>query len=131
MEPMGDRGSGSRPPGISSRFGVATRGAVHVITFTRGDLLDAHDIAQLGEDLVAYARLQGEPRLVVDMENVNQLSSAALSMIVTLKSNVEGLGGRLRLAAVGPEPRRVLRLSTLDEVIEVHTTVDDAVASLS
>ena len=69
--------------------------------------------------------------MVLDLTNIAHLSSAALSMLVTLKTTLEQADGRLCLACAGPEIMRVLRLCTLDEVVDILPDVDEAVERLS
>jgi len=117
-----DKPSSDVPPhagAASARFTSELRNGVHLITFSRGD------------DLTAFARTVETPRLVIEMDKVNHLSSAALGMLITLKSTVEGRGGKICLANLKDELWQIFKLTKLHKVIKIHDSTEAAVNSLS
>ena len=112
--------------GASSNFSVSLRDGIHVINFSRGDVLDAYYIEQLGDDMVGYAKKHDKPRILVDMASINHLSSAALGMLVTLKSNVDAVDGRLCLSGIQHDLMQIFKLTKLNKVLEIHETADGA-----
>jgi anti-sigma B factor antagonist len=116
--------------GASSNFSVSLRDGIHVINFSRGDVLDAYYIEQLGEDLVDYAKKNDSARILVDMASINHLSSAALGMLVTLKSNVDAVSGRLCLSGIQHDLMQIFKLTKLNKVLEIHETLDGALAAM-
>ena len=120
-------GGGDAP---SSNFAVSLRDGIHVINFSRGDVLDAYYIEQLGDDMVEYAKKHDNPRILVDMASINHLSSAALGMLVTLKSNVDAVGGRLCLSGIQHDLMQIFKLTKLNKVLEIHETADGALNAM-
>ncbi len=110
----------------SEKFSATLRGNVHVITLSKGNVLDAFEIDALGKELQAYIQSAGTPNLVVDLSNVHHLSSAALGMLVTLKSNADAHGGGLHLANVRDDLKKIFKITKLHKVLKIHKDVDAA-----
>jgi anti-anti-sigma factor len=68
----------------------------------------------------------GHHQLVVDLSGVPGIDSAGIRALVRGHTSALRLGGRLRLAALSPAVERVLELSHLLPVFEVHETTDAA-----
>jgi anti-sigma B factor antagonist len=87
------------------------------------DLYNASDVAAaLGE--VADA----EPtRVVIDLTDVEFVDSTALGTLVAARQRLGN--GRLVLAAAGPDVRRALEVSGLDQHFALSDSVDAAFAS--
>jgi anti-anti-sigma factor len=68
----------------------------------------------------------GHHQLVVDLGGVPAIDSAGIRALVRGHTSALRLGGRLRLAALSPPVERVLELSHLLPVFEVHETADAA-----
>jgi anti-sigma B factor antagonist len=115
----------------SARFSSQRHGHVRVVTLSRSDVLDAVYIDQLGEDLQKHARGGGDkPRIVLDLGNVNHLSSAALGMFLVLKNTVEARGGGLCIANVKGDLMQVFKLTKLHKVLRIFDETEQAVEAL-
>jgi anti-anti-sigma factor len=68
----------------------------------------------------------GHRQLVVDLSGVTAIDSAGIRALVRGHTSALRLGGRLRLAALSAEVRRVLTLSNLLPAFEVYETADAA-----
>lgn len=67
--------------------------------------------------------------IVLDLKEVDYMSSAGLrGMVSTLKA-VKGANGDLRLASPSPRVEEVLRLAGLTSIFTVYPTREEAVAS--
>lgn len=69
----------------------------------------------------------GEPRLVVDLSGVPFIDSTGLGALVAVMNAIKANFGRLRVVATGPQLLTVLDISGLLSVLDVFTSVDDAV----
>ena len=110
----------------SGRFSVTTskNGEVTVLHVT-GDL-DVLTAPTLGTRL--DVALAGAPSvLIVDLSEVEFLSSAGISMLVETHRLTERAGMSLRVVAEGPATSRPLRMMSLDDLIDIYPTVDEAV----
>ena len=57
---------------------------------------------------------------MAQMASINHLSSAALGMLVTLKSNSDAAGGRLCLSGIQHDLMKIFKLTKLNKVLEIH-----------
>ncbi|MHC5023034.1 MAG: STAS domain-containing protein [Planctomycetota bacterium] len=115
----------------SARFSTHLTGGVHVITFSRADVLDAQYIDQLGADLKDYVTPIPTPRVVLDLDPVRFMSSAALGMLLVVRSAVEDRGGKIGLANVHPDIVQVFKITKLHKVLKIHDTTEKAVKAVS
>jgi len=126
---------GGPPPAASMRTGDPTfdvqedRG-IHVVTLLRSQILDAREIETLGTNLRGYFANKQRAKVVLDMTAVHHLSSAALGMLVMLKSTIEGGAGKFRLAGVREDLQKVFTITKLDKVLTIKENVTAAKASL-
>ena len=72
----------------------------------------------------------GRHRLVVDMGGVPFCSSAGLRALMSVQKEARKHGGDLQLANLVPEVRKVFGTAGLDQILQVHDTVEAALARL-
>ena len=126
---------GGPPPAVSMRtgepaFDVLEDRGIHVVTLLKGQILDAREIETLGVNLRSYFANRQRAKVVLDMNAVHHLSSAALGMLVMLKSTIEAGGGKFRLAGVREDLQKVFSITKLDKVLTIKENVTAAKASL-
>lgn len=110
----------------SGRFSVTHRrnGEILVLHVT-GDL-DVLTAPSLGTHLdVALANAPSV--LIVDISDVAFLSSAGISMLVETHRLTQRADISLRVVAEGSATSRPIRMMSIDEIIDLYPTVDDAV----
>jgi anti-anti-sigma factor len=111
--------------GRSRGFSVSPdrQGAALVLRVT-GDL-DAMTAPTLVTHL-DIALADAPPVVVVDMTDVEFLSSAGISVLVETHRLAERADISLRIVADGPATSRPFRMMRLDEVIDLYPTLADA-----
>ena len=72
---------------------------------------------------------RGQNQFVLDLDQVDFMSSAGLRGILHLLRESRVRGGDLRLAAVRPGVTRTLEISGLLRIVDAYPAVNDAVAS--
>jgi anti-anti-sigma factor len=92
-----------------------------------GGELDLYNADAVRAALLDAAK-QAQPRLVLDLEEVEFIDSTALGALIEARASLPERRGLL-LAAPGHETRRALQVSGLDRHLPVHDTVDDAFAA--
>lgn len=97
-----------------------------VVTVT-GEV-DLTSVGTLRDGLDEQLR-SGHRRLVVDLGGVTFLDSTGLGVLVALSRTLRG-GGAARLVCNNPRILRLFSITSLDEVLVVHDTVDAALADL-
>lgn len=80
-----------------------------------GDELDIASVAELRSRLAGAFRPGAE--IVLDMRGVTFMDSSALSIVLAADRRLAASGGRLRLAHVSSEVRRVLRICGLGGLV--------------
>lgn len=94
----------------------------------RGEL-DMATAPQLREGLQQLVDA-GDRQVVLDMAGVGFIDSSALGALVVTFKSLRDVGGQLRLAAVRPAVRGVLRITSVDRVIDIYDSVRAAEADL-
>lgn len=89
------------------------------------DLATAPTLRQHFADLVAA----GVTRLVLDLGPTTFLDSTGLGAIVMVLKRLRAHDGALRVVATSPSIRKVFEITSLDRVLAIHATVDEAVAA--
>ncbi|MBF8281866.1 MAG: hypothetical protein A2W37_15900 [Chloroflexi bacterium RBG_16_63_12] len=91
----------------------------------RVDSATAPELENALKKLVEAAKTQ----IVLDLKNVEYMSSAGLRAMVSTLKAVKRVNGDLRLASPSPRVEEVLRLAGLTSIFSIHPTRDEAVAS--
>ncbi|MGI9012944.1 MAG: STAS domain-containing protein [Phycisphaerales bacterium] len=117
-------------PAPSPYFNAVVDREVVIVRFNRSDVVDGSYIERLGDDLDAHLLSRKEPRVVIDLGQVDQLSSTALGMMVKLNVSLTRADGGLRLANVSKDLRKIFKLTNLHKVLSIHDSVDKAVDDL-
>jgi anti-anti-sigma factor len=68
-------------------------------------------------------------QIVLDLKEVEYMSSAGLRAMVSTLKAVKRVNGDLRIASPSPRVEEVLRLAGLTSIFSIHSTQEDAVAS--
>ena len=102
-------------------------GFVTVLTVT-GDLV-------IGDAEAAFKRTvtrlleEGHIHLLVDLSGVGFLDSSGLGALVRALTNSQKEGGQTKLLRAGPQIRKLLQMTKLDSVFEIHDDMEAAVSS--
>jgi anti-anti-sigma factor len=88
------------------------------------DALTAPDLARAIVDEIA----EGHVYLVIDLTNVDFMSSAGLQTLLSAVKETRSHGGDLRAITTGPEIDKVLKISGFQNIARVFTSEADALA---
>lgn len=97
-----------------------------VVVYVQGEV-DVDTAAVLRERLTDLIQAD-HTDLVVDLRRVTFMDSTGLGVLVASLGTVRTHGGRLQLVVDGAGVARMLRISGLDQVFVVHTTLDAALS---
>ncbi|MGH1365758.1 MAG: STAS domain-containing protein [Calditrichia bacterium] len=103
---------------------TAEKGAAKVIAVS-GEV-DLYSSPKLREALNGLTDVKAN-RIVVDLSGVSYMDSSGLATLVEALQKTGGYKGSFALAAVTPEVLSVFELSRLDQVFDIHQTVDAAI----
>ncbi|HLY63434.1 MAG TPA: STAS domain-containing protein [Terriglobia bacterium] len=95
-------------------------------------VLEIHDSIQMGPILQHIERAvdefirQNEKVVIFDLSRVTYVDSTGIGTIVRLLSRLKKVGGTLRLTGVNGMVEGVLKLTQVDKLIEISSSVADA-----
>jgi anti-sigma B factor antagonist len=103
-----------------------TEGGCHVVAVT--GRLDSNSSPAL-ED-VLYARVQEQPAVVVDLQQLQYVSSAGLRVLLKSAKEARGAGHRLALAALTPQVQEVFEISGFTAIFSIFESRRQAIEGL-
>ncbi|WP_050604946.1 STAS domain-containing protein [Ruegeria sp. 6PALISEP08] len=104
----------------------ASNGATQIIT-VHSDRIDAAMAIQFKEDMRSETETSAD-RVVLDLSGVQFIDSSGLGAIV---ASMKQLGKDRQLDLAGPQPvvEKVFRLTRMDTVFRLFSTLDDALSA--
>lgn len=87
--------------------------------------------APTARDQFAAAIADGQRKLIVELNKVEFVDSAGLGSLIGGMRRARQAGGDLRIANPNEQVRTLLSLTSLDQVLKVHPTVEEAVVGYS
>src|SRR5439155_6535182 len=64
--------------------------------------------------------------LVLDLSELSSISSVGLGVLIRFRNEIEGKGGKIKLAALRPQVMDTFKFAKLDRIFEIHPTTDAA-----
>jgi anti-sigma B factor antagonist len=111
-------------------FSTRSESDVVVVAFENAAGLNDFRNTALREGLYELVQGPGEPRLVVDLEKVDYLSSSGVSILVGLKKRVETKGGKIVIFHVQPIVSDLLAVMKLDRFFVIADDEPKAIDSI-
>lgn len=97
--------------------------ATSVVKFKDQKVTDPARIEKLGLELKQVAGQDSE-EMLIDLDEVRFISSAALSKLIVLEKSLRSQGRKLRLCNLQPEVRDLFSLARLDTLFSIGDRVD-------
>ena len=72
----------------------------------------------------------GSDRILLDLSDTERVDSSGLGEIVRLHNMVQGKEGRLCLCGLQESASLLVRLTKLDEILEVYESRDEAISAM-
>lgn len=117
---MGQVVDGAASPESAAHFAVRVDQPGDVVIVSAEGAVDLQTAPQLAE-AVAQAQQQSNS-LVLDLEGVDFLSSAGLSVLVTASQHAQVQGGRLAIVTSNRTVLRAIEVTGLDSVLSIFDT---------
>jgi anti-anti-sigma factor len=105
---------------------------VEVVQFHNAKILSENSVRELGDRMMATVDgLPDPPRLAINFDGVNFLSSAAIGKLILVQRKLKSRSGALRLCGLSPTSYDVFRVANLHDYFAISPDVPSAVSSLS
>jgi len=91
--------------------------------------MDARGTEEIEQKLMDHAGTQRS--VILDMSAVDFLSSAGIRTLVLAAKAVSRRGGKLVLVNPGVNVRKVLEIASLDQLIPIHQSLEEARGAVS
>ena len=111
-----------------SRLLTRAQGDVMVVHFLDTRILDVVNINQIAEELSDIVEKKNYTRLLLNLTNVEYLSSAVLAKLIALHKRLKELRGELRVCSVRDSIMEVFRITKLDKVFDIQSTEEEGLA---
>ncbi|MEO1236189.1 MAG: STAS domain-containing protein [Planctomycetota bacterium] len=99
------------------------------IGFVDRNILEEANIQMIGEEIGAIIDAHANPKILLNFDNVEHLSSAALGTLITVNTKVKQKGGQLRLSNIDKQIYEVFVITKLNKLFQIHDTQEKAVKS--
>ncbi len=104
----------------SERLFLEPRGDVTIVSFMDKKILDEANIQEIGDELTQLVTKDHRIKLLLNFENVEYLSSAALGKLISLHKRVREHSGQLKLCSIRPEIYEVFKITKLNLLFEIY-----------
>jgi anti-sigma B factor antagonist len=104
---------------VSIHLEISEQRDVTLVKFSDGKILDASNIEELGTQLFDLVEKENRKKMLLDFQNVEFLSSAALNKLIILDKKMKGVSGKLKLCSLRPEILEVFVITRLNQLFEI------------
>jgi len=115
------------PP--ESRLKISDHAGITRVRFLDRNILDEGAIQRIGDEIESLIDGSTNPKLLLDFQAVEHLSSAALGKLITINNKIRDKGGQLRLASIDKQIYEVFAITRLNKSFQIHEDADAALAS--
>jgi len=101
---------------------------VTIVGFRTHKILDELHVKRFGEELLSLIESEKREALLLNFENVEFLSSAALGHLIKLDKRAKSNNAKLVLANIKETIYEVFSITRLDKVFNIQSTLEDGMA---
>ena len=107
------------------RFDVNKNGSAIILTLKERKL-DSSVSPELKAEFLILCKPKVTDKLIVDMSSVDSCDSSGLSALLIADRTMREHGGQVRLIHVHKKVMGILKISQLDRVFHIYTSLDEA-----
>ena len=108
----------------------AMRADVPVIVIDDERLRDGRSLQELYDEIAGQLEGDGTRHLLLDLELVQGITSAGLSMLVRIKNTCDEKGITLHLCHLRPAVAEVFQKTELRKLFRIHASVADGLSAI-
>lgn len=101
-----------------------------LLLMNRPSLTEEENLEQLERDFISLMDTYGVRQVILDLQSVNYVTSAAVGKLIALHRRLARANGRLILCSLQSDVQSTLALSQLLNYFNVTETADDALSQL-
>jgi anti-sigma B factor antagonist len=109
------------------QFERTERDGITVLALTGN--LDAATATGLKAEVIAIADAK-KTQVAVDLSKLTLIDSTGVGVLISLFKRTRAQGGTVHFAGLTGQPKEIFRLLRLDRSLDLHATLDDALAKL-
>lgn len=109
------------------KFAISRVGQITVVRLAGPRITDQVYVSELGDELVAVVEAAEPPDVLIDLNDVEFLSSSVLGKLIRLLKRVREHNGRLRLCSIRPSILEVFEITQLHKVFEIYPDAQEAI----
>lgn len=102
---------------------------VHIVAFLDTSLFEESVVLQRRREIEELVAQRDISRLLLDLSCVHMAGSAALGMLIRLKSRCVPRNCRVALCGLQPPVREAMRITQLDKIFEIYEAVGQAMTA--
>jgi len=103
---------------------------VSVVKFKDQKVMDPSRIERMGKELLTLVDDEDDTgNVLINFENVNFFSSAAINKLIVLEKRIRACGGQIRLSNLRPEVRDLFKYTNLDSMFQIKDEQAEAIES--
>lgn len=100
-----------------------------VVEFYDSSILNQSEIDSVGQELYSIADKSACSQVIVDLKDVEFLSSAMIGVFIRFKMKLRKNDSELKLCNAKPELLEMLKLTKLDKVFDLYNSRRDALTA--
>jgi len=101
-----------------------------IATPSRTGLYDRMQIHEIRDKLTKYVDAKKPPALIMNLENVDKISSEAIGALIKIRDHVIGQDCQFRLCTLQDAVKEVLGIMDLTRLFEIYETLPQAYRGL-
>ncbi len=105
-------------------------GKVTVVGFRTNKIIDEMHVKRFGEELLSLIEEDGKTALLLNFENVEFLSSAALGHLIKLDKRAKAKKAKIVLTNIKPSIYEVFAITRLDKLFKIKNTQAEGMKEL-
>jgi anti-sigma B factor antagonist len=109
----------STPPARRRRLEVEDVGDIAVVNFVDKKILDEQNIQMIGDDLFRLVDELGRRKVLLNFQNVEFMSSAALGKLITLHRKLQAVQGKLVLCHITKSIMEIFEITKLNKMFTI------------
>jgi anti-sigma B factor antagonist len=102
---------------------------VHIVAFLEPTLFEDVVVQESRREIEELLAQPGVTRLLLDLRSVNVAGSAALGMLIRLKSRCAQRHCHLALCGLQPSVQEAVRITQLDKIFEIYQDIEPALTA--